>query len=925
MLRVLPLAAMCFSLPCLADEPGANLLENPGFEFDWDEDGLPDDWQMLTQKGKPIGRNSTDRPQSGRVCVFAETPSTDDVGYWSQIVTLKPGMKRFRLTASARAQDDAQANVSFSAYAHGTSKWLAADYSLNVAKASPEWQTRTVEFEVPEGTGSVRIALWCNYAAKGHGRVWFDELRLQPLDWKRAAAPANLATNSGFEEVVPTGGRPRDWLFSKSGGDAKPLPHCDQPHAGSVSAGIEVEPGGSGLLWQWAPMSKGWPVYRLTAWVRTEGEARALGSLSVYTADKEKWVSAGYELFDVEARGKWHRVMGFYEPPPVDGIFKIALWAKANEQGGGKVWFDDVELRPVDSVPPTPYVPSTEPLAATADERACGFVVFNRNYLNLMPPTYRPSPAEIQQPIAVAAALGEYEPISVGVYALEDIEGLRVSPSEFHSVAGASIPTDCIDVRVVRYLVKRSHYGLQDRVLVPTYLEQDDTLRVAKDQVGQFWLTVHVPDDATPGEYRGELQLTRADGRAKTRVPVTFRVYPFALDKPEGMAFGMYDAHQRTVPGPDFLEAKYRDMRAHGMTTVGFCGNLGAVLRVVDGQVEVRFEGKTGLETAMDAYLRAGFPEPAVWLMGSDVRQFCTQLGPIESEEFGRTYKTIVQAVLAEGKRRSWPEIIIQPEDEVYAHTKRFEVAFRELELLKEIPGVRTEMDGTNVRPQLSDKTYPLTDVLVHCYGPMRYGRRVYPRDEWLDIAKKYHADGKRIWFYNVDTTGYHVETMRFAAGLYLIWSNADGLLSWAYSWGDSKPFDDYSGPRGDTIFFYPPRGKRRGGPALGLEGLREGIDDFRYVRTLTNRIEESQRSQNVDRRALARKAREMLDGWIARLDLSRLRTNRSMQGDWTVQTVSTEGQTAVGGSFKLDVGLSLDDYNRFRQSCARYIETLAE
>ncbi len=28
------------------------------------------------------------------------------------------------------------------------------------------------------------------------------------------------------------------------------------------------------------------------------------------------------------------------------------------------------------------------------------------------------------------------------------------------------------------------HYGLQDRVLVPSYLERDDTLRVAKDRVG---------------------------------------------------------------------------------------------------------------------------------------------------------------------------------------------------------------------------------------------------------------------------------------------------------------------------------------------------------------------------------------------------------------------------------------------------------
>jgi len=901
------------------------MLENPGFELDWDEDGIPDDWQMLTQKGQPNGRSSAEQPKAGRVCVFATTPSADDVGYWSQIVALKPGMKRFQLTASARADADAQANVSFSAYALGTRKWLAANYALLAVKGSREWQTRTAEFEVPDGTGSVRIALWCNFGRKGHGCVWFDEVALRPVGYKRAPAPANLAPNAGFEQVPAPGKLPKGWGFARSKGDAKPLTQCDRPHAGDVSPGIEVGPGGTGLLWAWAPMSQGWQVYRLSARVRTTGDARALGSLSVYGPDKKKWVAAGYELFNVNAGDKWRRAVGFYQVPPADGVVKIALWARSRSKKGGRVWFDDVELRPVDAVPPMPYVPANPPPESSAEDRARGFIVFNRNYLDLMPPSYRPSPAETRKPFALAAARGEYEPISVGVYALESINGLRVQPSELRSAAGARIGKGDVDVRVVRYLVKRSHYGLHDRALVPTYLERGDTLRVAKESVGQFWLTVRVPSDATPGEYRGTLRVTRSDGRGEARVPVTLRVYPFALDEPRGMAFGMYDGLHRTEPGPNFMDAKYQTMREHGMTTVGFCGGVGATLRADDGKVEVRFEGKPGLPTAMDAYARAGFPEPFVWLMSSDVRRSCTKLGPVESEEFGRAYKAVIRAVIDEGKRRGWPEIIFQPADEVFAHQQRFKTAFRELKLLKEIPGVRTEMDGTNVRPQLSDQTYPFTDALVHCYGPLLYGKRVYPRNEWLRIVQKCHADDKRIWFYNVDTTGYHVETMRFAAGLYMLWSKADGLLSWAYSWGDAKPYDDYSGTHGDTIFFYPPRHKRRGGPALGLEGLREGIDDFRYARTLMNRIEAAERSGDAKRRTRAREARDALEAWLTRLNLSRLRTNRSMQGNWTVQTTAENGQSAVGGSFKIDVGISFDDYDRFRAMCARYVQALGE
>ena len=49
------------------------------------------------------------------------------------------------------------------------------------------------------------------------------------------------------------------------------------------------------------------------------------------------------------------------------------------------------------------------------------------------------------------------------------------------------------------------------------------------------------------------------------------------------------------------------------------------------------------------------------------------------------------------------------------------------------------------------------------------------------------------------------------------------------------------------------------------------------------------------------------------------------MQGDWTRRPVAADGQVAVGGSFELDVGISFDDYSRFREDCARYIQALTE
>ncbi|MDP6118017.1 MAG: DUF6067 family protein [Planctomycetota bacterium] len=862
---------------------------------------------------------------SGKACVVARCANAEDTGFWSQIVRLKPGMKKLRITASVRTEPESQGNISISAYEFKTKKWLAADYKLIEVKGAAEWKKGTAEFDVPEGTGSVRVALWCNLGKGGHGRVWFDDIVLIPLGYERAPVPNNLALNAGFERVQEgRDGLPQDWSFTKSKGEAAPLMACPQPHGGKASPGIEVGPGGTGLLCEWAPMARGWETYRLSAWIRTEGEVRALGSLSVYDLEKKKWLAAGYELFNGKATGGWQKVVGYYEAPPVDGVLKVALWARSEAEGTGRVWFDDVELMPVDEVPPMLYLPKHPEPAATAEDRSRGFTVFNRNYLDLMPPAYRPSQDEIQRPLTFAAAAGEHEPISVGIYALDDLVELKAELAELRSDKGNRIAGENIDVRAVRYLVKRSHYAMSDRLLVPTYLEHPGVVKAPKGQVRQFWFTVHVPADASPGEYRGTIRLVRAKGRGEARLPVTLRVHPFRLDSPKGMAFGMYDSLQRTMPGENFMAQKYRDMRAHGMTTVGFYGALGASVDVVDGQVQVRFAGRPGLEIALDAYSDAGFTEPVVWLMGSDVRRFAVSRGLAESKAYGDAYKAVIQATLAEGKRRGWPEIIYQPADEVFSHKDRFDACFRDLQLLKEIP-VRTEMDGTNVNPKLAEQTYPFTDCLVHCYGPMLYNKRVYPRKEWLRTVEKFHADGKRIWFYNTDTTGYHVETMRFAAGLYMLWSNADGLLSWAYSSADEEPYDDYSGPRGDTVFFYPPWGGRKGGPALGWEGLREGVDDYRYARTLLNRIEAAERGKDTGRQTVAKKARRDLAQWLDKLDLSRLRTNRSMQGNWTNQTTSNDGRAAVSGSFTVGVGLSFNDYGRFRAMCARYIIELTD
>ena len=80
-----------------------------------------------------------------------------------------------------------------------------------------------------------------------------------------------------------------------------------------------------------------------------------------------------------------------------------------------------------------------------------------------------------------------------------------------------------------------------------------------------------------------------------------------------------------------------------------------------------------------------------------------------------------------------------------------------------------------------------------------------------------------------------------------------------------------------------------------------------------------------LQRRERADAAGQVLRRWLDRVDISRLRTNQSMQGNWSGHSVDEDGLQALSGSFGLDVGIGFDDYDRFRREVAEQIIALGE
>ena len=83
--------------------------------------------------------------------------------------------------------------------------------------------------------------------------------------------------------------------------------------------------------------------------------------------------------------------------------------------------------------------PTGEPPARTDAERARGFVVFQRDWMQDVFYNDRPLPGERVDRLTAAAFAGEYEPVTLAVVPLQDLGRVTVTASDLKG-PGASIP-----------------------------------------------------------------------------------------------------------------------------------------------------------------------------------------------------------------------------------------------------------------------------------------------------------------------------------------------------------------------------------------------------------------------------------------------------------------------------------------------------
>lgn len=253
-----------------------------------------------------------------------------------------------------------------------------------------------------------------------------------------------------------------------------------------------------------------------------------------------------------------------------------------------------------------------EPSEADRNRR---MVVFARDYMQDVATNDRPKAGERVDVLSAAAFAGEMEPVTVSFLPLADLGHATLTVSDLASDTGV-IPSSSVDVGWVSYRLSRMAMDGSSYTIAPRMVMPSTGVDMPKGLTRRFWLTVKVPEDATPGLYRGKVTLAPHDAE-QISIPLAFKVHPGVLDSvdipagPWGHSINLpwLGSDSKTRAWNDAMARKsLKRLRDYGFTTFTGLPRI-QYEGFVDG--EPQFEFAAGDEQMRRAR-EAGFTMPVV-------------------------------------------------------------------------------------------------------------------------------------------------------------------------------------------------------------------------------------------------------------------------------------------------------------------------
>ncbi len=439
---------------------------------------------------------------------------------------------------------------------------------------------------------------------------------------------------------------------------------------------------------------------------------------------------------------------------------------------------------------------NTEPRWSKAEAKN-GYVVYSKTYMTPLLTYQKPERSQVRGGYSVRLARDEYEPLQIGVYALEGSQVL------------ANVKIECsldlpVTVRTMELRDFWNEFPGYPKLQVPDkgMPEGSKFEKIDPGTTRVFWLTFYAAKDAKPGVHKGKIKVC-ADGREATELDLSVEVLPFVLPRAD-IAFGMYYyAVTNLLSDRTYQKAVFRDMAAHGMTSIAH-----HAFESVWEQEPGAIAGKLTLDPTLAQDLldmnEAGLTRQSIPLVAIDYKCVGTQAPPPRVGPQGDAAKASAARQFADwSKRNVVPELIVYLKDEpsVDQGPEYFDWAAG----WKKSP-VRT---STAMSTEAACQLGYLHDVqIVHMGG-------ISP--ELIAEAKR---AGNEVWTYNYALGHSSPLANRYYAGMYTWGLDLKGNQVWVYFHGA----DEYIAPEAEG-----PR------PKPAWEGRREGVDDYRYIRLVEN------------------------------------------------------------------------------------------
>jgi len=499
--------------------------------------------------------------------------------------------------------------------------------------------------------------------------------------------------------------------------------------------------------------------------------------------------------------------------------------------------------------------PAPEPTGA---ERKLGYIVYQRPYT--VPMTYRsvPKGEERTTELHISGCPGEYVPVTFSLYPLEHVSGIQVSASDLLGPDGAVIPSASVDIRYVTYQsVWQEKWIAYSFKAQENLLRHFDNLNLTTGRSQRFWLTAKLADGQNAGKYAGTVTISSSEG--DTRLPLNLTVMPFKLANVEDMGYFMY-ANGALTRDPERARKVARDMREHGMNTATIYywaqtdERNGEHRLVVDEPVGYSAETRYTVDRSrgvsysqvMNILIEEGFARKVPLI---DIYAVALETSGYQAEmivELDRIYK-----------ERGWPQVVYYLVDEYDQYEEKTKYALKRSAELK-----KHGLDLKYTTAIVGREAYrERTDAAAHLY------------DVWIlgtpsaDLIVKGLSTGKELWSYGwTYSHNYSTADLRHYFGRYLWKTGLKGASLWCYNYGRfrdrfwSYPDGPFSPAEHYLAFSYVWYEDDEIIPTARWEAVREGIDDYRYLRTLERFAVAAAAAGDEELRAAGNAGLELLD-----------------------------------------------------------------